>query len=81
MRCSYISVDIDVYDIISDIDTEILEEELKDRADKSKDEMVLNGLQAFIENKTGHLVECMTDEEICSWALKELGRDINKMMI
>lgn len=67
-----VDVDIDIDDIIGEISTKDLEDELRSRVDT----VIYDGneVKSFIESLTGFRLFSLSDDEICDVVLKALGR-------
>lgn len=73
---SYISVDIDVDDIISSISTKDLLAELQSRNETAAEyDGIGESLKEFIESSTNRIIESFTDDELVHWVLSNLGRE------
>lgn len=72
----YISVDINVDNIINRISTEALVKELQSRNEiAAEDDGIGESLKEFIESSTNRIIESFTDDELVHWVLSNLGRE------
>lgn len=75
-RFSTITVEAEVYlyDVISEIDTEDLIDELKSRKAEEVEKLLNKGLKEIIEADTNRIIESLSNNEICRYVLKKLNR-------